>query len=110
MGMHNPAELELRPNVPDIPRITTKARKDLAGYYAMIENFDWNIGRIRQALDEAGLSEDTWIIFFSDHGDMHGSQGQFLKTSPWEESIRVPCIIAGGTPFTNMRSEISIFP
>ncbi|MDF3129534.1 sulfatase [Kiritimatiellaeota bacterium B1221] len=99
MGMHNSGELELRPNVPDIPRVTQKARKDLAGYYAMIENFDWNIGRIRQALDDAGLTEDTWIFFFSDHGDMHGSHGQFLKTSPWEESIRVPCILAGGTPY-----------
>ncbi|WFB35425.1 sulfatase [Kiritimatiellota bacterium B12222] len=99
MGMHNPAEIELRPNVPDIPRVTEKARKDLAGYYAMIENFDWNIGRIRETLEELGQTENTWIIFFSDHGDMHGSHGQHLKTSPWEESIRVPCIISGGVPF-----------
>jgi arylsulfatase A-like enzyme len=99
MSRHTPATIEFRPNVPDIPRITEKASRDLAGYYAMIENFDWNIGRIRQALDETGLAEDTWIVFFADHGDMHGSHGQFLKTSPWEESIRVPCIIAGGIPY-----------
>ncbi len=99
MGMHNPSELELRQNVPDIPRITKKARKDLAGYYAMIENLDWNLGRIRAILDKTGITEDTWILFFSDHGDMHGSHGQFLKTSPLEESIRVPCILAGGVPF-----------
>ncbi len=98
MGRHNPATLTLRPNVPHIPRIENQARRELAGYYAMIENLDANIGRIMAALEQLGVAEDTHIIFFSDHGDMHGSQGQFLKTSPWEESIRVPFIIshAGG--------------
>ena len=70
----------------------------MAGYYAMIENLDWNVGRIRTALNEAGLAHNTYIIFFSDHGDMHGSHGQFRKTSPWEESIRVPFIIGGHVP------------
>ncbi|MBW3624997.1 MAG: sulfatase-like hydrolase/transferase, partial [Armatimonadetes bacterium] len=38
-----------------------------------IENLDWNLGRIRTTLDEVGLSFNTHIVFFSDHGDMHGS-------------------------------------
>lgn len=98
MGRHTPAGLQLRPNVPAIPRVERQARRELAGYYAMIENLDWNLGRIRDALAEAGLAHNTHIIFFSDHGDMHGSHGQFRKTSPWEESIRVPFIIGGHTP------------
>ncbi|WP_165972221.1 sulfatase family protein [Paenibacillus piri] len=98
-GRHNPARVQLRPNVPQIPRLLQQARNELAGYYAMIENLDWNVGRIRAALDDLGLAFDTHIVFFSDHGDMHGSQGQFRKTSPWEESIRVPMIISGEQPF-----------
>ncbi|GHC06289.1 sulfatase family protein [Cerasicoccus arenae] len=99
MGRHTPAHIELRPNVPPNPAIRERAQRDLAGYYAMIENLDWNLGRIRTALDELGIADDTHIIFFSDHGDMHGSHGQLLKTSPWEESIRVPCIIGGSKPY-----------
>ena len=96
MERHIPARVRLRPNVPDIPRIVERARNDLAGYHAMIENLDWNLGRIRAALEELGLYENTHVLFFSDHGDMHGSHGQFRKTSPWEESIRIPFIIGGG--------------
>ena len=98
MARHNPLDVQLRPNVPQIPRIIDQVRRDLAGYYAMIENLDWNVGRIRKALVEEDLDKDTHLIFFSDHGDMHGSHGQFLKTSPWEESIRIPFIIGGLQP------------
>ncbi|MEM7129140.1 MAG: sulfatase [Chloroflexota bacterium] len=98
MNRHTPGALQLRANVPAIPRIEQDARRELAGYYAMIENLDWNLGRIRAALSELGLAHNTHILFFSDHGDMHGSHGQFRKTSPWEESIRVPFIIGGHVP------------
>jgi arylsulfatase A-like enzyme len=98
MQRHNPAQLEMRSNVPDVPRIQAQARRELAGAYAQIENLDWNFGRVRAALVEAGLDLDTHILFFSDHGDMHGSHGQFKKTSPWDESIRVPFIIGGLQP------------
>lgn len=99
MAAHTPADIQLRANVPPIPRIQEEARRELAGYYAMIENLDWNFGRIREALDELGIAENTHVIFFSDHGDMHGSHGMSKKTSPWEESIRVPFIIGGGVPY-----------
>ena len=91
----NPATLKMRPNVPPIPRIENQARLALAGAYAMIENLDFNIGRIMNFLLETGLFFDTHILYFSDHGDMHGSHGHFMKTSPYEESIRVPFIIGG---------------
>ena len=102
MERHTPGRVVLRPNVPAIPHIVERARRDLAGYHAMIENLDHNVGRIRTALAELGLAQDTVILFFSDHGDLHGSHGQFLKTAPWEESIRVPLIIGGGVPFYGM--------
>ena len=95
MGRHTPGKIQLRKNVPEIPRIVETAKRDLSGAYAMIENLDWNLGRIREALSQEHLDFDTHIIFFSDHGDMHGSHGQFRKTSPYEESIRIPFIIGG---------------
>ena len=99
MGRHNPATIRLRPNVPAVPRVESRARRELAGYYAMIENLDWNIGRLRDALAQTGLADDTHLVFFSDHGDMHGSHGQFRKTTPYEESIRVPVILSGAQPY-----------
>jgi arylsulfatase A-like enzyme len=98
MARYNPAKLELRPNVAAVRAIQETARRDLAGYYAMIENWDYNVGRIRQALAEAGLAFNTHILFFSDHGDMHGSQGMYRKTNPFEESIRIPFILSGEVP------------
>lgn len=98
MERYNPARLEMRPNVPGGRVVQETARRELAGYYAMIENWDHNIGRIRQALTEAGLAHNTHIVFFSDHGDMHGSQGMYRKTNPFEESIRIPFVISGEIP------------
>jgi arylsulfatase A-like enzyme len=99
MQRHTPGQLQLRDNVPAIPWVTERARRDLAGYYAMVENLDWNVGRVRAALTELGIADDTYLIFFSDHGEMAGSHGQFAKMSPYEESIAVPFILAGGVPF-----------
>ena len=73
---YNPARLDLRPNVPDVRSRTTRARRDLAGYYAMIENLDWNYGRdLGRHSTQTGAAFNTHILFFADHGDMHGSHG-----------------------------------
>jgi arylsulfatase A-like enzyme len=98
MQRHTPGAIQLRPNVPNVPSVIEPARRWLAGYYAQIENLDWNVGRVRKALDDAGLTFNTHILFFSDHGDMQGSQGQFKKMTPYEESIRIPFILSGGQP------------
>lgn len=98
MGRHNRAGVRFRENVPNLPPIRERAGEELSGYYAMIENLDMNIGRILEALRRNDLGFDTHIIFFSDHGDMHGSHGQFRKTTPYEEAVRVPFIISGEQP------------
>ena len=98
MRRHNPSRIELRPNVPRVRGIDDQARRDLAGYYAQIENWDFNVGRVLDALREKNLLFNTHVMFFADHGDMHGSQGQFKKTNPYEESIRIPFVIGGEIP------------
>ena len=103
MARHSPASIQLRANVPPVPRIVEQARREMAGYYAAVECLDWNVGRLRAALDEMNIARDTLLIFFSDHGDMLGSHGQFRKTNPYEESVRVPMIISGGVPYYGLQ-------
>lgn len=95
MARHRPAAVQLRPNVPPIPRLEEAARRDLAGYYAQIENLDHNLGRIIDALDRLKLADNTWLMMFSDHGDMHYAHGYREKSMPWEEAIRIPFFIRG---------------
>jgi arylsulfatase A-like enzyme len=110
MRRHNPGTVQLRPNVPHVASVVDRARRDLAGYYAMIENLDWNIGRIREALAAASLQFDTHLVFFADHGDMHGSHGQYLKMTAYEESIRIPFVIAGEQPHGDNGRGNGAFP
>jgi arylsulfatase A-like enzyme len=88
--MYDPATLTLRPNWKEGP--DTPGREDIAHYYGMVTGIDDQLGRVMKTLDDWGLSDDTIIVFNSDHGDMLGSQGVRLKRKPWEESIRVPGI------------------
>ncbi len=88
----NPAEIDLRANVPRGSDVENKARAELAGYYAHIEATDRAIGKL---LTEIDLTE-TAIVFTSMHGDMHGSHGLFRKAWPHEESTRVPLLIRRG--------------
>lgn len=90
---YDPDAIELRRNVPPVARVEERARKELAGYYAQIENLDWNVNRILEKLRTTGLDRETVVFFFSDHGDMQGSHGYVRKSSPWEESIRIPFLV-----------------
>jgi arylsulfatase A-like enzyme len=89
--MVDPARLTLRPNVP--PEFASQARQDLAGYYAHVLALDALIGELLQTLDEQKMAQDTLLVFWSDHGDMLGSQGHWRKQRPWEESIHVPLLL-----------------
>lgn len=89
-------QLTLHPNVPATEE--EKARFELSGYYAQIDNIDANIGRLIDCLRSEGMLDETHIMFFSDHGDQMGSHGRFGKCVPYEESARVPFLIGGGKP------------
>lgn len=69
-------------------------RKMKAAYYAMIEQVDTEVGRMLQALEETGQAGNTIVIYMSDHGEMLGDHGIFLK-GPYfyEGAIRVPMIM-----------------
>ncbi len=69
-------------------------------YYAMVSQVDANVGRLLDALDRLGLTEETIVVFTSDHGDMQGSHGLRNKCLPYEESSGIPLIVRcpGGVP------------
>ncbi len=90
-AMYDAEKLTLRPNVPEAGRAT--ARKTLAGYYAHCTALDDCFGELRRTLQEAGLAENTLLVFTSDHGDLLGSQGAYKKQRPWDEAIRVPLLM-----------------
>ncbi len=62
-------------------------------YCRLTERVDGLIAQILDALDEAGLAENTLVIFTSDHGDHDGSHTLDQKTVPYEESVRIPLIL-----------------
>jgi arylsulfatase A-like enzyme len=63
-------------------------------YYRLILTLDAAVGEIRRELERRGLAGDTVIVFTSDHGHLLGEHGFFGKWTMFEESIRVPMIIA----------------
>lgn len=62
-------------------------------YYGNVSYVDEWVGRLRDALDECGLSDNTTIIITSDHGDMLGEFGLWYKMSFREWSCRIPLIV-----------------
>ncbi len=62
-------------------------------YYANVSYVDEWLGRLRDTLDECGLSGNTVIIVTADHGDMLGEYGLWYKMSFREWSCRIPMII-----------------
>jgi choline-sulfatase len=69
-------------------------RRARHGYYGMISYVDDLFGRLESALQETGYSENTVIVFVSDHGDMMGERGMWFKKTLFEPAIRVPLMIA----------------
>lgn len=64
-------------------------------YWGLCSYLDHNVGQIVQALTDSGLVEDTTVIYTSDHGDNLGARGLWGKSTLYEESARIPMIIAG---------------
>ena len=64
-------------------------------YYGQISYVDDKIARLLKALDDTGMRHNTVVVFTADHGDMLGERGLWYKMSFFEQSVRVPLIVAG---------------
>jgi len=97
------------------PRTPAVVKTHLQEYYAIITHMDYQIGRILDALEASGETDNTYIIFTADHGLAVGSHGLMGKQNPYEHSIRVPFIISGpDIPHGEQSNELiylqSIYP
>ncbi|MBD1547159.1 choline-sulfatase [Roseibium aggregatum] len=69
-------------------------RRSRRAYFANLSYLDDKIGEILTALDAMRMTDDTTIVFVSDHGDMLGERGLWFKMTFFEGSSRVPLMVA----------------
>lgn len=82
------------------------ARQLLHGYLACVSYVDAQMGRVLEELDRLGLSDNTIVIFTSDHGFQLGDLGLWCKATNFETATRVPLIIrAPGAKANGARSR-----
>ncbi len=70
-----------------------KFQTNVRAYYRMISGIDKAISRVIKALEEAGLADNTIIVYSADNGYYLGDRGFQGKWSHFEESIRIPLIV-----------------
>ncbi len=94
----------ITPAMPHIPLYASEQfkGKSARGLYGdCIEELDWNVGRLIDALDEAGLSENTLIIYTSDNGPWLQKKEEGGSSAPlrggkflyYDGGVRVPCVM-----------------
>jgi choline-sulfatase len=94
-GRHPVLELKRKQQALDTPFDEPTIRNAVAAYYGLVTFLDEQVGRVLQALREAGLEQETRIIYTTDHGEMLGEHGLWWKSSMYESSVAVPLILAG---------------
>lgn len=109
-GMYPPEEMELPASIEDDmsnspyagangrQRLTEYRDKDkikymISNYYGLVKEIDDWVGKMLETLDKHGLTENTLVIFTSDHGEMLGSHGMREKNVFYEESAHVPLLM-----------------
>ena len=103
-----PADVAVPPYLPDIPEV----REDLAGFYGAVNWADRALGLVLDSLDETGLSEETLLIFTTDHGAsfMHGKGTLYDGGVKVALLIRMPGTIAEGHRSDAMTSHVDVVP
>ncbi len=87
-----------------------KIRRHIQRYRAAVTQMDATLGRVIDTIDQLGLSNNTWFVFMGDNGWQIAEHGFTSKVLAYEESIRVPMIVAGpgATPKVDERLALNI--
>jgi uncharacterized sulfatase len=80
-------------------------RQALRAYYASTSFMDDQLGRVMRALEERKLTDNTIVLFTSDHGWHLGEHNRWQKRSIMEESAKVPLIVCD--PRRKQRGKVS---
>ena len=70
------------------------ARDQRHAYYACISYVDEHVGMLLDTLEEAGVRDNTIVLFHADHGYHLGEHGEWEKKSNWDLVVRVPLMIS----------------
>lgn len=77
------------------PLPVDKQRALIHGYYASVSYMDAQIGRLLDELDRLGLTKNTIIVLWGDHGWKLGEHNSWAKQTNYEIDTRVPLIVSG---------------
>ena len=72
-----------------------KQRELIHGYYACVSYIDAQLGKLLDELDQLGLTENTVIALWGDHGFHLGDHTEWCKHSNFEQATRIPMMFAG---------------
>jgi arylsulfatase A-like enzyme len=95
--LSDPAMLKFRAEGSRVPDQSDAQLAEMtANYYGMISLIDHNVGRILAVLDDLRLADNTLVVYTTDHGDMLGNHGLYLKGPiPYEDLMRVTLVACG---------------
>lgn len=68
-------------------------RKAMAQYCGEVKCIDDNVGRLLDALNERGLTDDTFVVFVTDHGEYLGEHGLYAKNRIYETAYHIPLLM-----------------
>lgn len=92
-GAKNEAFRKAKPNMTEKEIIKWKYQRYVKDYLRCVKSVDDGIGRVLDYLDEAGLADNTVVIYSSDQGWYLGEHGWFDKRWMYEESLKTPLLV-----------------
>jgi iduronate 2-sulfatase len=125
VAFHNSGEIRAYTDIPPLLSFTDqkefgvtlpidKQKELIHGYYAAISYMDAQVGKVLDKLDALGLTKNTIIVLWGDHGWHLGDHNLWCKHTNFEQATRTPLIIAApGIKATTSNSPsefIDVFP
>lgn len=106
LDLYDPAAFQLNPAQKANYENEAELRELLQIYYGQVSAVDHEVGRILRGLDGLGAAKDTMVLYWSDHGDVLGTDGRLRgKSVPRAMSFRVPGMLRWRAQLAPKRSD-----